>query len=379
VTLALTVLAGLAGVAALIGANLRMFRPAPAGAPVGPIVSVVIPARDEEATIEAAVRAVYGQPGVAEVIVLDDGSTDRTPAILAGVAAGRPALRVIAGEALPAGWAGKSWACWQAASRHARAPWLLFLDADVRLEPGAVARLLAAARDQGAAFLSGFPRQITGTVGEALIVPLIHLVLLAYLPMRLVRQTRLPALSAGCGQLMLVERAAYLASGGHGADRGSLHDGIKLARRLKAAGAPIGLVDATDLARCRMYAGFAATWRGFSRNAYEALGSPPALATMLTLNAALFVLPFAALPWTLAVTGAGPAAAVWAAAAGLVVLVRARLAARFRAPWWTAAATPLAVLLMLGIQVHSFVNHCLGRPIVWRARAYGPRPAGESP
>jgi hypothetical protein len=377
-TLALIVLAALAGVAAMVGANLNVFRPAPAGARTGPVVSVVIPARDEEATIEAAVHAAYGQPGVAEVIVLDDGSTDRTPAILAALAAARPALRVIAGEPLPAGWAGKSWACWQAASRHATAPWLLFLDADVRLKPGAVARLLAAARDQGATFLSGFPRQITGTVGEALIVPLIHLVLLAYLPMRLVRQSRLPALSAGCGQLMLVERAAYLAAGGHGADRASLHDGIKLARRMKAAGAPVALVDATDLARCRMYAGFAATWRGFSRNAYEALGSPPALATMLTLNAALFVLPFVALPWTLAVAGASPVAAAWAGAAGLVVLLRAGLAARFRAPWWTAAATPVAVLLMLGIQLHSFANHCLGRPVVWRARAYRPRPAGES-
>jgi hypothetical protein len=313
------------------------------------------------------------------VIVIDDGSTDRTAAILAALAARRPALRVVAGEPLPTGWAGKSWACWQAASRHARAPWLLFIDADVRLQPGAVARLLAAARREEVTFLSGFPQQVTGTAGEALIVPLIHLVLLAFLPMRLVRRTPQPALSAGCGQLMLVERAAYLGAGGHAAVRATLHDGIKLARRMKAAGAAIGLVDATDLARCRMYAGFAATWRGFSRNAYEALGSPPALLTMVALNSTLFVLPFVALPWTLAVEGLSPGALVWAAAAGVVLTVRARLAARFGAPRWTVAATPLAVLLMLGIQLHSFVNHCLRRPVVWRARAYVATGAGESP
>jgi hypothetical protein len=137
-------------------------------------------------------------------------------------------------------------------------------------------------------------------------------------------------------------------------------------------------VDATDLAWCRMYAGLGATWRGFSRNAYEALGSPPALAVMLALNATLFVLPFVALPWTLAAAGASPAALGWAGAAGLVMVVRGALAARFRTPWWTVLATPLAVLLMLGIQLHSFVNHCLGRPVLWRSRAYASGPVGES-
>jgi hypothetical protein len=377
-TLAVLVLLALAGVTALVATNLRVFRPAPA-APAAParLVSVLIPARNEAATIQAAVRAACGQPGVAEVIVLDDGSTDDTGAILHRLAATEPSLRVVTGEPLPAGWAGKSWACWQLASRHARTPWILFVDADVRLARGAAARLLAEARRQDVAFLSGFPRQVTGTAGEALVVPLIHLVLLAYLPMRLVRRSPVAALSAGCGQLMLVSRAAYLAAGGHAAVRDTLHDGIKLARRLKAAGASVGLVDATDLAACRMYEGLAATWRGFARNAYEALGSPAALATMVVLNGTLFVLPFVALPATLLAQGATSTAAVWASGVTLVVGLRLVLARRFRAPAWTAVATPLAVLLMLGIQLHSFANHCLGRPVVWRARAYRPSAAGE--
>jgi hypothetical protein len=366
--LALVVLLALLGVAALVASNLRVFRPAPAAGPTAPVVSVLIPARDEQAGIEAAVRAASDQPGAAEVVVLDDGSTDDTPAILARLAGEPDGPRVVTGEPLPPGWAGKSWACWQLAGQ-ARAPWLLFVDADVRLAPGAVVRLLAAAREAGVTFLSGFPRQLTGSVGEALVVPLIHLVLLAYLPMRLARRRPEPALSAGCGQLMLVDRDAYLAAGGHRAIRATLHDGLMLARRMKAAGAPVGLVDATDLATCRMYAGLGQTWRGFARNAYEALGSPAALAVMLALNAGLFVLPFVALPWTL-VQGRIWTAALWAAAVAIVVGLRLALARRFRAPAWTALATPVAVLLMLGIQLHSFVNHCLGRTVVWRARAY---------
>jgi hypothetical protein len=106
--------------------------------------------------------------------------------------------------------------------------------------------------------VSGFPRQHTPTAGEALIVPLVYLVLLCYLPMALVRRVAMPSLSAGCGQLMLVRRAAYLAADGHRAIRATLHDGIKLARRMKATGHPIAIFDAQDLATCRMYAGFGA-------------------------------------------------------------------------------------------------------------------------
>jgi hypothetical protein len=253
------------------------------------------------------------------------------------------------------------------------------VDADVRLDPDAAARALALARADSADFVSGFPRQLTPTAGEALIVPLVYLVLLCYLPMALVRRLAMPSLSAGCGQLMLVRRAAYLAAGGHRAIPGTRHDGIKLARRMKAAGYAIAIFDAGDLATCRMYAGFRATWRGFSRNAYEALGSPAALAVMIALNGGLFVLPFLALPATLLSSGLSSTAAIWALAAAVTLVLRTRLAARFGSPLWTPLATPLAVALMIALQLHSYFNHCTGRPVVWRARTYpGAAPSGKA-
>jgi glycosyltransferase involved in cell wall biosynthesis len=376
-TLALGVLAALVVVAAQVALNLRWFRRAPAPGPGGFPVSILIPARNEEAHIEAAVRAACAQTCPVEVVVLDDQSTDDTPRILARLEGELPRLRVVRGAPLPDGWAGKAWACWQLASEHARHGWLLFIDADVRLAPDAGARAQAAATAESAAFASAFPRQLTGSAGEALIVPLIHLVLLAYLPLPLVRLLGAPSFSAGCGQFMLVRREAYRAAGGHRAVRATLHDGILLARLMKRAGFRIAVLDGSDLARCRMYVGFGATWRGFSRNAYEAFGSPVALAVMVALNAGLFILPFAALP--LAWLGGSVTTAAWAAAAGLALAIRAAVAARFGHPVWTVLATPVAVALMLGIQLHSAFNHLAGRRVLWRARAYTPHASPAAP
>jgi hypothetical protein len=373
VTLAgLAVLAVVAALTALVAWNLMELEGAPRAAPgTPPLVSILIPARNEVANIEAAVRAACAQRGAdVEVVVLDDGSTDGTADVLRQLASRLPRLRAVQGAPLPPGWSGKAWACWQLASRHVRRRFILFADADVRLAPDAAARLVAAAGAQDAALVSGVPRQVLGSAGEALVVPLIHLVLLAYLPLALVRRNPRPELVAGCGQLMLADRDAYLAAGGHRAIAATRHDGLQLARRMKAAGFGVGLVDATDLAACRMYQGLRETWRGFARNAYEALGSPGVLAVMTALNLGLFVLPFAGAAWAWA-SGADPVARfAWTAAAGLVLAIRSALKSRFGGPAWMVLATPVAVLLMVGIQLHSFVAHVTDRPVAWRARVY---------
>ncbi len=366
-------------IGALATWNLLLFRRAPRPLDTAESVSILVPARNEEANIEEAVRAACAQTAAAvEVVVLDDGSTDATPRLLASLRAECPRLRVVGGQPLPSGWAGKAWACWQLGSEHARNDWLLFVDADVRLVPEAAARALAAARARRVEFLSAFPRQLVPTPGEALLAPLMYLLLAAYLPMAFIRWTRLPSLSAACGQFMLMRLEAYLAADGHRANPGTLHDGVKLARRMKATGFPIGIVDGQDLATCRMYAGFRASWQGFARNAYEALGSPVALAIMATLNIALFVLPFLALPVSALWGGAAHATAAWGRAVLAVVVLRLVLAWRFRYPWWTALATPVAVLALTGIQLDSYLRHLTGKPVLWRARAYpGVAPAGK--
>src|SRR5205807_74198 len=121
----------------------------------------------------------------------------------------------------------------------------------------------------GAALVSGIPRQETGTFFERLLIPLIHFILLGFLPMKRMRSTRKPAYAAGCGQLFLARRMAYDAMGGHAIIRSSLHDGLTLPRAFRRAGFQTDLCDATDLATCRMYCGAGEVWHGLAKNATE--------------------------------------------------------------------------------------------------------------
>ena len=194
---------------------------------------MLIPARNEEANIAAAVRSILESTDAAlEVIVLDDGSADRTAEIVREIARSDGRLRIETAPPLPEGWCGKQYACYLL-SRPCLASPAHLLDADVRLKRGAVARMLTFMEQSGAALVSGVPEQMTRTFSERLLVPLIHFVLLGFLPIRRMRTDGKPAFGAGCGQLFVARREAYDACGGHSAIRDSLHDGLKLPARFE--------------------------------------------------------------------------------------------------------------------------------------------------
>ena len=353
--------------------NLRLYRPQPApDEPLGDAdaVDVCIPARNEADNIEACVQGVLASRQVrARALVYDDQSTDRTPEILARLASDARLLRVPT-QPLPAGWNGKQWGC-QRMGEASDAPWLLFTDADVRFGPAAVAAAVAFARRGGHDLVSTVPREICATVGEALVVPLIHFMLLGYLPMGLMRRDGRPSLGAGCGQFLLVRREAWLRAGGHAAFRGSMHDGIKLPRAVRASGGRTDLFDGTSQVACRMYRGFGQTWRGFTKNAYEGLGSIPTLVFFSVLHLVGHVAPACLLVAWLAgleMRGATVASAGGAVAVGM--LTRALLAARFRQPWIGVALHPLAMLLVTVIQWRSLWLAKTGRR-AWRGRVAG--------
>ncbi len=234
--------------AGLALANLLALRRKPGVPAPDGLVSILIPARNEAGNIGPTLAAALASTGVPiEVIVADDHSTDGTAAIVAGIAARDPRLRLVPVPPLPPGWTGKNHACHvlgQAATgRH-----LLFIDADVRLAPHGAA--IPGGRGRGG---RRGPRQRRapaghGTWGERLTVPMINFLLLGYLPIPLMRRLRDPALGAACGQLVLVEADAYRRVGGHGAIRASLHDGVRLPRIVRQAGLTTDLVAAADLA-----------------------------------------------------------------------------------------------------------------------------------
>lgn len=385
------------GPAAIFAINLRRYRRPRASTRSVPTVSVLIPARNEEENIGECLKHVLASRFVhLEVLVLDDGSTDRTSEIAAEYVARDPRVRLGMGLPLPAGWNGKQHACWLLA-QEARSPLLLFLDADVRLEPEAISRCAAAMRRarHRPELLSGFPRQVMKGWTERMLLPLIHFVLLGYLPLGRMRRTLNPSYAAGCGQFFLAEREAYFKSGGHAGIRATRHDGLMLPRLMREKGFATELVDLTELAHVRMYHSARGVWEGLAKNATEGLGAPGRIVpiTMLLflgqiLPTALLVLAgvlYAGLRLSggrvdvvkPAETLALVSAVVLAALAGY--LPRLAAVRRFGQPLGSALLHPLGVAMLLALQWYALARQLLGRPVAWRARSYEPDSGAERP
>lgn len=355
--------------------NLRAYAPPPKGpaTPTPQGVSLLIPARDEEKSIGKAIDCALASSGDnidLELIVLDDHSTDRTRDIVSAWRAKDSRVRLELAPDLPAGWCGKQHACWVLAN-HATRPILLWIDADVRLEPGAISRLVAFQRDSGAALVSGVPRQITVTLLEKLLIPLIHFILLGFLPLDRMRKSTSPAYASGCGQLFLADREAYFCSGGHQAIQVTLHDGINLPKAFRKAGFATDLCDATPLAYCRMYEGARQTWVGLTKNATEGLASNAMILPATVLLGLGQVGPWVVMVagWLVEGNGSLAFALGWLGTfPGLFI----RLAGipRFKQPVLGAILHPLGISLLLIIQWQARLMAWTGMRFSWRGRSY---------
>ncbi|MEL6106194.1 MAG: glycosyltransferase family 2 protein [Planctomycetota bacterium] len=331
-------------------------------------VSILIPARDEADGIEACVRSCLASIGVElEVIVLDDHSEDDTAAIVQSVAESDPRVRLLKGQSLPSGWNGKQHACKQLAE-SARFDLMMFLDADVRLDPTAVARLVRHRRGSNVELLSAFPMQETGTWLECWLIPMMHYILLGFLPFSRMRERRDPSLAAGCGQLFLTTREAYRSAGTHEVIRGSRHDGLKLPRAYRAAGLMTDVVDGSALARCRMYRGASQVVRGLLKNATEGIANPKLIGVFTVLLLGASLLPAVALGCSLATRNT---AAVIVAGLAIVIahLPRVIAAAQLRQSMFGAACHVPATITFVVLQWIALLNHVRGKQVAWRGRS----------
>ncbi len=347
--------------------NLAIFR-APQRDPSAPTpeVSILIPARNEAANIQSAVESALQSTAVdLEVIVLDDDSTDGTSEIVQALAKADSRLRIIYSKPLPDDWSGKMFACWQLAN-HATKPWLLFVDADVRLAPEAAGRLVGFAQsdDQPLALVSGPPRQITGSFAEKLLIPLIHFILLGYLPVWAMRRSTNPSFSAAIGQLLLVNREAYEKSGGHSKIPTTFHDGLNVPRILRESGYRTDLCDVTHLASCRMYHNASETWNGLLKNAAEGLGAPKTIIPMSVMLLGGHVVPWIGLAFS-----EGLAWQIFLAAALSGILLRMMAAIRFQQSLIGAIAHPIGITVLMAIQWTGFVKARLGQSTTWKDRS----------
>lgn len=332
-------------------------------------VSVLIPARNEQAGIGAAVSAVLASSQVdLEVIVADDHSTDRTATIVHELALADPRVRMICVPQLPSDWNGKQHACWHLA-QAAKFERLLFMDADVRLEPRAVQRLVSEQDRTNCNLLSGFPRQITPTAAEQMMIPLMYFVLLGYLPLARMRSDQQVGLGAGCGQLFLTTKTDYLAAGGHAAIKASRHDGLQLPRSYRRAGLMSDLIDASDIASVRMYGGWSSVFQGLQKNASEGIANARLIIPFSILLLGSGVLPILMLPHAVYHDWPTTTVVVLAIATLLSYAPRAMIAVRFETSWLGTIMHPLAVALFVALQWRVFIRHILGRqPVRWRGR-----------
>src|SRR6202521_4444084 len=240
-----------------------------------PMISVIVPARNEAACLGACLESLVAQTGVSfEVIVVDDGSTDRTREI----AQSFPGVRVVDPGVLPQGWSGKNNAL-VAGAKEARGEWLLFTDADTVHRAGSLARGVAEARQQKAALLSYSPQQEVHGLWEKAVMPVIFAELASTYRLSEVSDPASSAAAAN-GQYILISREAYDAVGGHAAVATSLLEDVALARLVKRSGRRIFFRYGADAVRTRMYRSFGQLREGWTKNLALLFPSPVRLAVL---------------------------------------------------------------------------------------------------
>jgi chlorobactene glucosyltransferase len=358
-----------------------------------PLVSILVPARNEAPRIAACLQSLLQQdyPNY-ELIVLDDHSEDETGRIILDLgfetdpASSR---RLLAGEPLPPGWTGKAWACHQL-SAAARGDYLLFTDADTVHEPTALGACLGHAQATDAGLLSAWPHQVTRTWSECAVIPLVYVLLLGALPHGILiylqrrpdkarqgERAWLRALGAANGQFMLFRRDVYELIGGHAAVRDHLVEDVLLGRLVaERTGEGIKLIncDGSRLVHCRMYESFADLWEGFTKNLRPVFsGSKFSFWIFGLLQAAGLSFPFilACLPWLSGRWWWLPVLQVlW------LYVIRAALTARFRTSWLGAWLHPVGHLLSLLIGLNSW-RLSSQKGVTWKGRVYTMAEAGR--
>jgi chlorobactene glucosyltransferase len=235
-----------------------------------PLVSVLIPARDEERSIERTVRALLAQTYPAlEIVVVNDRSTDATATILGSIQDER--LRVVHGVEPPPGWLGKNWALHEA-STHARGELLLFMDADIVYAPGAIAAVVEHIQKRSVAMIALLPHLEMHGFWEHLAIPNLAVMAFSVMPLWLANRTRIRVMAVGGGPGNMVLREAYDAAGGHAELKDAVIDDVGLARLIRRTGGRTEAVRADDLVSVRIYHGLRETVDGFTKNTFTVFG-----------------------------------------------------------------------------------------------------------
>ena len=345
-----------------------------------PLISICIPARNEERNIRACVESVLKQNfPTFEVIVLDDRSTDATPGILRELSDQNKKLKVIHGSDLPAGWAGKPHALSQA-SAVAGGEWLCFIDADTFLSSETLSSCYAKAVETKADMFTIMTFQVLETFWEKTVMPLVMTALSVGFSPRKVNDPKTKDAIAN-GQFILIKRPVYDAIGGHESVKGSIVEDKAISERVKWNGHRLIVADGREAAKTRMYTSLPEMWEGWTKNIYLGLSDQPGLMALGVFGAFLAVVAALFLPlWPLLAAYWFTRGGGWQAAAILIealvlwaylIKVRADASTKMKISSWYALTTPLGAGVFAAMMFTSAWKVLSRKGVTWKGRTYG--------
>jgi len=344
-----------------------------------PLISVCVPARNEERNIRTCVEGILNQdyPNF-EVIVLDDRSTDLTPEILRQLVAQNGKLQIISGSDLPEGWAGKPHALYQA-SAHARGKWLCFIDADTFLTPETFSSCYTKAIETEADMFTIMTFQILGSFWEKTVMPLVMTALSVGFSPRRVNDPRTKDAIAN-GQFIMIKHSVYDAIGGHESVKNSIVEDKDISILVKSNGYRLVVADGMKVAKTRMYTSLTEMWEGWTKNIYLGLRDQTGLlwlgvfGAFLAVMASLFlpIWPLIGLNWFLkggewmAITVIVESMLLW----GYLIYARAEVAKYMNISRWYALTTPIGAGVFGAMMFTSAWRVLSRKGVTWKGRTY---------
>ena len=341
-----------------------------------PLISILIPARNEEANIGVCLESLRQQdyPNF-EILVLDDSSTDGTADIVARIASEDSRVRLLRGQPLPPGWAGKTFACHQLA-QEARGSWLLFTDADTVHAPAMLRRVLGVALISRAALISGFPYQRTTSIWQKTAMPILfYFMLLCWMPFWWLQRSRCRMPSVAIGQFLFFSAEEYRSIGGHEAVKSRIVEDVWLGIEVSRHKYRQLTLDLSSLVSCQMYREFGSMWDGITRWLYTVASlSAVSLVGMIAVVLLLFLAPFVWLVYGLLL--AQPAFA-WEVLVmlqvAIVFLARFLAGRRFSQPKTSIILHPIGVAFLLLVSFYASYQYLTGAGVRWKGRVYDER------
>lgn len=335
-----------------------------------PLVSVLVPARNEGGNIEKCILSLLEQdyPNY-EVIILDDNSEDDTLIKLEKIKEEYPNIEIFSNDVLLDGWTGKNFSC-HTLSRYAKGEWLLFTDADTVHSSDSITSSIGAIIAERAELLSIMPELVMKSLSEKLFMPLAHFALLSFLPLGLMNTIKDPRAVIAMGPFMLINAKFYRKIGGHEKIKDKIVDDLRLAQEVKRNGGKVVFMDGQDIVTVRFYNNLKDLWNGFSKNSFGAFdNSPLILLIFLSLIFVIYLLPF-----FLFLSGILkfqfyllPSLQVF-----LITLHRYILSVRFRINLLLIFLHPAALIFGFLIALNSMQLTILNKAMVWKERIYRP-------